>query len=172
MRIYIGMRKIKSLIALAVSFAIWQLIRVFLPVLEPHPIFAYIYSVIELRETADKTLKFGKLRIIATVVGLAVGLIFITISIWVCSRIESRVWSIVVEFLIVLVATLTSFIIAENAKCENYCGVAAIIAIICMVTIRQEDVYLYAIMRAVETLVGVFSATFINILISQKEKKQ
>ena len=80
MNIHIGMRKVKSLISLVISFIIWQLIRVLFPVLEVHPVFAYIYSVIEIRETPEKTKKFGKLRIKATFVGLVVGLVFITLS--------------------------------------------------------------------------------------------
>lgn len=170
MEIHIGMRKIKSLIALVVSFVIWQIVKVFFPMLEMHPVFAYIYSVIELRETADRTRKFGKLRIKATFIGLVVGLLVITLSIFVSSKIGNEICRLLVEFLFVLAATLISLIVAENAKCENYCGIAAIISIICMVSINEDDVYLYAIMRVVQTLIGVFSAMFINVIIPKKEK--
>ena len=171
MKIHIGMRKIKSLIALALAFMIWQLIRIFLPALEVHPLFAYIYSVIEIRETPDKTKKFGKLRIKATFIGLMVGLIFITISFFATSKIDGEMWRILTEILLVLFATLASLVIAENTKCENFCGIAAIIAIICMVSHNEEDIYLYAIMRVIQTLIGVFSATFINVFIKTKYKK-
>ena len=171
MKLHIGMRKVKSLIALAVTFIIWQLIRVFLPMLEAHPIFAYIYSVIEIRETPDKTKKFGKLRIKATFIGLIVGLVFITLSTFVTSTINGEMWHLLTELLFVLLATLISLLIAENSKCENFCGIAAIIAIICMVSHNEEDIYLYAIMRVVQTLIGVFSAMFINVFINNKEKK-
>ena len=171
MKFHVGMREIKSLAALALSFVIWQLIRLALPMIETHPIFAYIYSVVELRETAEKTRKFGRLRIKATFIGLIVGLIYITILILVSSRIGNETWKLLVEFVLVLTATLISLLIAEKANCENYCGIAAIIAIICMVSINEEDVYFYALMRAVQTLIGVFSAMFINILIKKEDKK-
>lgn len=170
MKLHIGMRKIKSLIALAVTFVMWQLIRVFLPMVEAHPVFAYIYSVIEIRETPDKTKKFGKLRIKATFIGLIVGLVFITLSVFATDRINSEVWRVLTELLFILLATLISLIIAENAKCENFCGIAAIISIICMVSHNEEDIYLYAIMRVVQTLIGVFSAMLINVCVNKKDK--
>ena len=164
------MRKIKSLIALTLSFGIWQLIRIFLPMLYIHPIFAYVYSVIEIRETVEKTKQFGKLRIRATIVGLLVGLAFITVSVFLKSKIEADIWRALAEFIVVLCATLFSLVVAENIKCENFCGIAAIITIICMVGNRDESAYFYAIMRVVQTLLGVFSATFINVLIKRKPK--
>lgn len=171
MKIHIGMRKIKSLIALVGTFIIWQLIRVFLPMLEAHPVFAYIYSVIEIRETADKTKKFGKLRIKATFIGLIVGLVFITLSVFVASKINAEMWRVLTELLFILLATLVSLVAAENAKCENFCGIAAIITVICMVSHNEEDIYLYAIMRVVQTLIGVFSALLVNVFMNKKEKR-
>ncbi len=171
MKLHIGMRKVKSLIALVVTFIIWQVIRVFLPMLETHPVFAYIYSVIEIRETPDKTKKFGKLRIKATFIGLIVGLAFIILSVFVTAKINGGIWYLLTELLFILLATLISLLVAEKTKCENFCGIAAIISIICMVSHNEEDVYLYAIMRVVQTLIGVFSAMFINVFINKKDEK-
>ena len=171
MKLHIGMRKVKSLISLTVAFAIWQVIRVFLPMLEVHPVFAYIYSVLEIRETPDKTKKFGKLRIKATFIGLVVGLVFITLSFLITSKLDREIWRILTELLLILLATLISLLIAENAKCENFCGIAAIIAIICMVSHNEEDIYIYAIMRVVQTLIGIFSAMVINLFIKKAKGK-
>ena len=168
MKLHIGMRKVKSLIALTFTFMIWQIIRIFLPMLEIHPVFAYIYSVIEIRDTAEKTKRFGKLRIKATLVGLVVGLVFITLSVFVVSKINEGIWHLLTELLLILLATLISLLIAENTKCENFCGVAAIITIICMVSHNEEDIYLYAIMRVIQTLIGIFSAMFVNVFIKKR----
>ena len=51
----IGMRKIKSLLAVSLSFVIWQVVRIWLPQLEVHPLFGYVYSIIEMRDSAEKT---------------------------------------------------------------------------------------------------------------------
>lgn len=170
MKFHIGMRKIKSLIALVLTFIIWQMIRIFFPMLEMHPVFAYIYSVIEIRDTAQKTKKFSKLRIKATLVGLVVGLVFITLSVFMASKIDNEIWRLLTELLLILLATLISLLIAENTKCENFCGIAAIIAIICMVSHNEEDIYLYAIMRVIQTLIGIFSALLINVFIKKREE--
>ena len=172
MKLHIGMRKVKSLLALGVAFSIWQIIRLFLPMLEAHPIFAYIYSVIEIRETPEKTQKFGKLRIKATLIGLATGLVFITLSFFITAKIDDGLWHLLAEFAFVLIATLVSLVFAEITKCESFCGVAAIIAIICMVSLDEKNIYLYAVMRVVQTLIGVASAMIINMFVHRKENKK
>ncbi len=171
MKLHIGMRKVKSLISLVVAFVIWQIVRIFLPSLEVHPVFAYVYSVIEIRETLDKTKKFGLLRIKATFIGLIVGLVFITLSVFAVSAIDGEMWKLIAELILILLATLISLQSAEAAKCENFCGIAAIITIICMVSHSEEDIYLYAVMRVVQTLIGVFSAMIINMFVKKEVPK-
>ena len=39
------------------GFCLWQLIRLFVPGLEVHPIFIYIYGMMEIRETSEKKRK-------------------------------------------------------------------------------------------------------------------
>ena len=79
---HIGLRKIKSVLALLVGFLIWQLLRLILPGLDAHPIFIYIYGMIEIRETSDKTTAYGKMRVIATFVAIAVGLPMMLLTDW------------------------------------------------------------------------------------------
>ena len=57
---HIGLRKIKSVLAVFVGFCLWQVLRLFLPGLEVHPIFIYIYGMIEIRETSGKTRRQSK----------------------------------------------------------------------------------------------------------------
>ena len=171
MKIHIGMRKIKSLIALGVAFIIWQLIRMSLPMLEAHPVFAYIYAVLEIRETPEKTKKFGKLRIKATFIGLVVGLVFITLSVFLSSKMNGEIGQLLIEVLLILIATLVSLVVSEITKCENFCGIAAIIAIICMVSQNEKNIYLYAVMRVIQTLIGILSAMMINLFVNKRGKE-
>ncbi len=171
-KIHIGMRKIKSLLAVFFSFLIWQLIRIFLPMIDTHPLFAYIYSIVEMRESPEKTKKFGKLRIRATMVGLNIGLIFITLSVYFTSDITTDTLRVFVELIFILLATLCSLCIAEIGNCKNFCGIAAIITVICMVAHNEEDIYLYAIMRVLQTLIGIFSAMFINVVVKNKNTEE
>lgn len=171
-KFHIGMRKIKSLLAVTLSFSVWQLIRLFFPMLDVHPLFAYIYSVIEMRESPEKTKDFGKLRIRATLTGLAVGLAFITLSAWVSPMMPTEWLHTGAEFGFILLATLCALCLAEVTGCKNFCGIAAIITIICMVSHNEEDIYLYAIMRVVQTLIGIFSAMLVNVFVRKKDINQ
>ncbi len=171
-KIHIGMRKVKSLLSVSVAFVIWQIIRLFLPILEAHPVFAYIYAIVEMRESAEKTKNFGKLRIIATLTGLVVGLIFVAISLFVTSNITGEFLKTLIEFILVLVATLCSLCLAEIVRCKNFCGIAAIITVICMISHNEENVYLYAVMRVVQTLIGIGSAMLINTFVSKEKHKK
>lgn len=171
-KIHIGMRKVKSLLSVSVAFVIWQIIRLFIPVLEAHPVFAYIYAIVEMRESAEKTKNFGKLRIIATLTGLLVGLIFVAISLFVTKKITGEFLKTVVEFILVLAATLCSLCLAEAVRCKNFCGIAAIITVICMISHNEENVYLYAVMRVVQTLIGILSAMLINTFITKKRENE
>ncbi len=172
LKIHIGMRKIKSLLSVTTAFLIWQIVRIFLPVLEAHPVFAYIYAIVEMRESAEKTKNFGKLRIIATMVGLVVGLVFVAASHFLTSGISHELQKTIVEFLLVLLATLCSLCIAEMVNCKNFCGIAAIITVICMISHNEENIYLYAVMRVVQTLIGIVSAMIINVFITKDRYKK
>ncbi len=166
--LHIGMRKIKSIIAVAVAFAIWQILRMFLPSLEPHPIFAYIYAIIEMRDTSEKTKTFGIRRIRATIIGLVIGLLFVSLSIQLCSLTDVQwLWTLI-DFVLVMCASLTALCAAELFKCENFCGIAAIITVICLISTMETNRYLYAIMRVVQTVIGVVSALIVNSTISKK----
>jgi len=172
LKIHIGMRKIKSLLSVTMTFLIWQIIRLFLPMLEAHPVFSYIYAIVEMRESAEKTKNFGKLRIIATLVGLVVGLIFVAISLFLTSKVSDEFLKIIIEFILVLFATLCSLCLAEIVHCKNFCGIAAIITVICMISHNEENIYLYAVMRVVQTLIGIISAMAINVLVTKDRYKK
>ena len=53
--LHIGRRKLKSIFAMFLGFCFWQLLRLVLPELETHPLFIYIYAMIEIRESSKKT---------------------------------------------------------------------------------------------------------------------
>lgn len=169
---HIGMRKIKSLIAVVIAFIVWQIIRIPFPMLEPHPLFAYIYSIIEIRDTAQKSKSFGFLRIKATFVGLTIGLLFVTASIYLTGLVEPTWAKVLIDLAIILVATLLALVFAEIFKCKTFCGIAAIIAVICLISHSGEDRYLYAIMRVIQTLIGVGSAILVNTYIKRSPKEE
>lgn len=159
---HIGMRKVKSILAIFVGFCLWQLLRFFLPELEVHPIFIYIYGMIEIRETSEKTMDYGKMRILATITAIAIGLPVMMLTDWI-SPMLSETWLIGMQITVLLLGALLVLCVAEWVKCRVYCGLAAAIYMILMISHFESSMYLYSVMRAFQTIIGVSIAWFINV---------
>ena len=69
-----------------------------------------------------------------------------------------------IDLVLICIAVLASLWLAELFKCKNFCGIAAIITVICLMRDRNADVsiYFYAVMRVFQTILGVFAAWFVN----------
>lgn len=160
---HIGMRKAKSILAIFVGFCLWQVIRIFIPELEVHPLFIYIYGMIEIRETSDKTKDYGTMRIKATFTAIGVGLPFMILLDYLENRVQEQWMRIGVEIELLLIGALVVLCVAELVKCKVYCGLAAAIYIILMVSHIDSSMYLYSVMRAFQTIIGVSIAWFINV---------
>ena len=169
----VGMRKIKSLLAVTLSFVIWQLVRIWIPQFDVHPLFGYLYAIIEMRDSVEKTKRFGKLRIKATLLGLSVGLSALPLSVAYGTYAGEGAIYVLTDLVIILLGVLITLWLAELLRCENFCGIAAIIFVICLVRDKDSNVniYLYAILRVFQTLLGVFSAWVVNALVCPYPKK-
>ncbi len=161
--IHIGMRKIKSVLAVFVSFWLWQGVRIFFPELEVHPLFTYIYCVIEMRDSSEKTTDLGKKRIMATFTALGTGLPILALMNYLTSFWEVEWINIGIEFALILFGVLITLMIAEKAGCKTYCSLAVAIFTVIVVSLGEQNVYLYAILCALQTIAGVFVAWLINV---------
>ena len=160
---HIGMRKTKSILAVFVGFWLWQCVRIFFPSLEVHPVYIYIYGLMEIRENSEKTLDFGHLRIKSTFIALGTGLPLLFLSEALKSRLAHGWIHTAVELAFLLFGALVTLVIAEKADCRSYCGLAAAIFIIMMVSHTDGEMLLYSVLRATQTIGGVFIAWLINV---------
>ena len=160
---HIGMRKVKSILAIFVGFWLWQALRLVIPGLEVHPIFIYIYGMIEIRETSDKTRDYGRMRIIATVTAIVIGLPFMLLTDGLRPLVAGSWLKTGMEILFLLIGSLAVLCVAEWAKCKVYVGLSAAIYIILLVSHFNSSGYLYSIMRAFQTILGVGVAWLINV---------
>ena len=69
---HVGMRKVKRVFWLFLRLLPLAADSPFVPGLEVHPIFIYIYGMMEIRETSEKTKENGKMRILATLTAVGV----------------------------------------------------------------------------------------------------
>lgn len=160
---HIGMRKVKSILAIFVGFCLWQTLRLFLPELEVHPIFIYIYGMIEIRETSEKTQDYGRMRIMATFTAIAIGLPVMLVTDWISPLLAESWMKTGAEITVLILGALVVLCVAEWVKCRVYCGLAAAIYMILMISHFESSMYLYSIMRAVQTIIGVTIAWVINV---------
>ncbi len=170
----IGMRKIKSILALFLSFLIWQIVRIPYPEFAVHPLFGYVYAIIEMRESAEKTKMFGLRRIKATFIGLAFGLVLLPLSVRFGAYAGEGFLYMLNDIVIIMVGVVIALSVAQMLKCQNFCGIAAIVFVICIIRDRNTDIniYLYATLRALQTLLGVFSAWIVNTYICKYPKEE
>lgn len=160
---HIGLRKLKSLLAIFIGFWLWQLVRLFLPELEVHPIYIYIYGIIEMRDSSEKTADMGKKRIKATFVALGIGLPCLALMDF-AKLPFADAWLLTgIELLFLLLGVLLCLIVAEKTGCGAFCGLAAAIFVILLVSHADDHRYLYSILRAIQTILGVFLAWLINV---------
>lgn len=167
-KFHIGMRKVKSLLAVILAFLMWQLVRIIFPQLDFHPLYGYLYAIIEMRDTPQKTKKNGINRIKATIIGLLIGLLFVSFSINLGEMISTTWQMNLIDLGLILVGVLVALCVAESTDCGTFCGIAAIIVVICMISHADEDRYFYAIMRTFQTFIGVASAFIINYTVKAR----
>ena len=160
---HIGKRKLKSVLAVLLGYWIWQTLRFFFPGLELHPVFVYIYALIEIRDTSEKTSEFVRTRMKTTLVGLGTGLPLLALSEFWQDQLP-RIWMQQgVELLILLSGILLTLIVAEKVGCKTFCGLAAAIFVIMIISHGDGDQYIYSVLRAFQTMIGCFVAWLINV---------
>lgn len=161
--LHIGLRKMKSLLAIFAGFWVWQLIRLLVPGLEVHPIYIYIYGVLEVRETSEKTVNMGKTRLKTTFTALGVGLPILLLTMFIKSFFEAQWVLVTIDLIALLAGTLAVLCIAEAVGCKTLCGLAAAIFIILIVAHSDGEPFTYSILRSAQTIIGIFVAWLINV---------
>lgn len=159
----VGMRKLKSLLAIIIGFCIWQVLRIFFPDLEAHPIFVYIYGMLEIRDTSEKTVDLGKRRIKATFIAMLIALPMLFLRVIFHRNFADAWWILPVDLLMLLVGTLLTLELGEKWDCQSMTGVAAVVFMILLIYHADEQRYLYAFLRASQTIIGVLVACFLNV---------
>lgn len=107
----LGKRNIKSSLSIIVCFFAWQIITLFLPTLDMHPLYSYISIVLIMRDTIDKSLKYGRIRIKGTIIGLIVALVIISVYMQIQKYLYSEIAKAFVEIVInVLGASISLYV--------------------------------------------------------------
>lgn len=160
---HIGMRKVKSILAIFIGFWLWQLIRLLVPGLEVHPTFIYIYGLIEIRDSSEKTKDMGRRRILATLCAILVGLPLTFLYNLLIPYLGEGWLLSGTQLAILIVGALLTLIVAEAAKCDSFCGIAAIIFILLTLKHFESSMYLYSLLRVFQTVLAIGVAWLLNV---------
>ena len=144
----LGKRKLKSVLAVFIVFSIWQLLRLWQPMLEVHPVFGYYYAVIEMRKTSEHTVRSGRSRLIGTIIGASLAFLFLFIGLQLKALTDVKTVRIIIEISLVLIGIPLAISLARAAKCGSMCSVAATVFIACVISHSDSGVYRYAAFRA------------------------
>ena len=115
---------------------------------------------------------FGKLRIKATVVALVVGMPLMLLSDYLESLTQVVWLQYGIELALVLVGSLVVLCVAELIGCKSFCGLAAAILIIMLISHSINEPLVYAVLRAGQTMIGVSVAWLINVKLFPYPGKQ
>lgn len=165
---FFGIRKIKSIVALFICFLVWQPIyflmhdKLGFEGIGTHPYFAYMYAIIEMRQTLERTKTLGRARMKATLISLVIAITFIALTTEIKQYFANvYLWNLV-EIIIVMIGVLCCLYFADFFHCEPLCAIAASTFIICIIALDDGNLYVYALMRIFQTSFGIASAYVIN----------
>jgi uncharacterized membrane protein YgaE (UPF0421/DUF939 family) len=141
----IGMRNIKTAIAVSLSLAVSRLLKT------EYPFYTAIAAIISMQNSLVGSFRVGKNRMLGTTVGASVGLIFLLISPG--NIILSGVGIVVVIY----ICDLLDWNKAINIACVVFC--------IIMTNLSGKNPFIYSFSRILDTFIGIIIAVVINYII-------
>ncbi|OAB47899.1 FUSC family protein [Paenibacillus antarcticus] len=141
----IGMRNIKTAIAILVCLIIANLLQL------QYPFYAAIATVISMENSVTNSFAAGKNRVMGTFVGAGAGLFFATIqpeNIWLCA-----------------IGSIVAIYICNLLKWNKSIPIAIIVFLAIMLNLQGDSPLHYSINRIIDTLIGVGVAVMVNYLV-------
>ncbi len=154
-KIGLGMRTIKTAISVLICLGIAQLV--------PYqtPVFACVAAVVCMMESPERSLTMGRIRLIGTGIGGAIGIAFL----WIFSSAVATAWQII----LIPLAIAFGFMICNLLKQKLACPICGVVIVAVMIAGGSgQDQYIYALTRVLETGAGVIVTVAVNALISSR----
>ncbi|MCT4507785.1 MAG: aromatic acid exporter family protein [Tepidibacter sp.] len=141
----LGMRNIKTAIAVSLSVAISRFFNM------EYPFYAAIAAIISMQTTVEESFKVGKNRMLGTILGAMVGVIFYIIS-------PKNVISIGVGISIVIY-------VCNFLGWNKSVSIAGIVFCVIMTNLDGRDPIFYGLNRVLDTFIGIIIAVLVNCFI-------
>ncbi|OJU14432.1 MAG: hypothetical protein BGN88_14330 [Clostridiales bacterium 43-6] len=118
------------------------------------PFYACTAAIICLQGTTMKSLKMGIVRLIGTAIGGVTG-VLILLS-------EEYVKTQQYNVLVVGVGIVICIFVSNITKKQDASAIACVVFVAIMINHNTEDRYIYAVMRMIETTIGIIIAVVVN----------
>ncbi len=146
MKLAIGMRNIKTALAVLICLLISEAFRL------EYPFYAVIATIIGMENSITNSYTVGKNRVLGTIVGAICGLIFALIDPY--SAVFSAIGIVVVIY------------ICNLLKWNKSISIASIVFLAIMLNLRPgESPWFYSLNRVTDTLIGIGVAVAVNYLV-------
>lgn len=149
----IGLRNIKTGISVCICLILFS----------KDPFFATIASVMCMQDTVEQSVKTGTNRVIGTLIGGIIGLIFLNITRFInAENFTPIITAIGVSFTIYLCNTI---------KKSGACAMSSLVLIAIMIAPATSSAFMYASKRTIETILGIIVALLVNKYIKPPKEK-
>lgn len=145
MRLVVGMRNIKTAIAISLCVVISHLLNL------EYPFYAAIATVISMESSVTSSFVAGKNRMMGTLVGACTGLIFASI------RPDNALYCALGAIVVIYVCNLL--------KWNKSVSIACIVFLAVMLNLKGGNPLLYSMNRIFDTMIGISVAVLVNYLV-------
>ena len=104
-----------------------------------------------------------KVKILTVLMALVIGVPILFLSDYLQSLTQLPWLQIGIQVAFVLVGSLLVLCVAEVVGCKSFCGLAAAILIILLISHSINEPIYYALLRSAQTVIGVTIAWLINV---------
>lgn len=155
----IGMRSIKTALAVFICVIIFNQIEGITP------FYAGIAAALSMRDTYENSIKYGKARMLGTLIGGLVGIIYLM---FINPEDTSAIHMYFVPVLIIIAIRIVNIFGKNDAASSIAC---IVVMAVTMNHFKNSEKYFYAFSRIMETFVGIFVAIIINKFLFPYKKK-
>ena len=141
-------RNIKTALSVFFCILLFELID------RPNPLFACSAAIICMRETVDDSFKTGVDRVVGTLIGGIIGLVFLLIK----NHLNMLSTQCIIGGIGVFVAIYLCNVFNKN----NAAVISSIVVLAIIIGVTEKPPYLYALDRTVDTLAGIIIALLVN----------
>ena len=145
----VGSRNLKTALAVFICMILFELVG------NKNPLYACIAAVICMKDTVESTFSMGKNRLIGTLLGGLIGVLFIFL-------VDNFTLLNSIKSIVTAIGVIIAIYLCNIIKKPGAVTICCIVFIGIMINYDGASSYIYAIGRSLDTSIGIIIAIFIN----------